>query len=253
MKEHIMPESWKSRGYRMKIIKRIVFVILAVIVAALYSYGIWPRAIYNTDIGANSYENTGALSEGAVLKQSFVCSDTGLCGFSIKLTKQDSQTIGTYKWVLTEAETDKKVAEGKIDESSTENMIRYVNDIAGIRISCSFTSDIYLIADMISKQNDLTILARRDYMKNPKKSGYQSIHLIVGIPVTYLEKTKEIRVEIQIRSFAMDYWAELDNQMCYKKNAGQIENVERATKDYSDVIAKVDNQMLKLRRQIEKK
>ena len=121
MKEHIMPESWKSRGYRMKIIKRIVFVILAVIVAALYSYGIWPRAIYNTDIGANSYENTGALSEGAVLKQSFVCSDTGLCGFSIKLTKQDSQTIGTYKWVLTEAETDKKVAEGKIDESSTEN------------------------------------------------------------------------------------------------------------------------------------
>ena len=121
MREHIMPESWKSRGYRMKIIKRIVFVILAVIVAALYSYGIWPRAIYNTDIGANSYENTGALSEGAVLKQSFVCSDTGLCGFSIKLTKQDSQTIGTYKWVLTEAETDKKVAEGKIDESSTEN------------------------------------------------------------------------------------------------------------------------------------
>ena len=138
-------------------------------------------------------------------------------------------------------------------ESSIENMVRYVNDIAGIRISCSFTSDIYLIADMISKQNDLTILARRDYMKNPKKSGYQSIHLIVGIPVTYLEKTKEIRVEIQIRSFAMDYWAELDNQMCYKKNAGQIENVERATKDYSDVIAKVDNQMLELRRQIEEK
>ena len=62
-------------------------------------------------------------------------------------------------------------------ESSTENMIRYVNDIAGIRISCSFTSDIYLIADMISKQNDLTILARRDYMKNPKKSGYRSYHI----------------------------------------------------------------------------
>ena len=73
------------------------------------------------------------------------------------------------------------------------------------------------------------------------------------VPVTYLEKTTKIRVEIQIRSFAMDYWAELDNQMCYKKNAGQIENVERATKDYSDVIAKVDNQMLELRRQIRRK
>lgn len=94
------------------------------------------------------------------------------------------------------------------------------------------------MADYVKKQKDITLLKEKDYVKNPKKSGYQSIHLIVGIPVTYLEKTKEIRVEIQIRSFAMDYWAELDNQMCYKKNAGQIENVERATKDYSDVIAK---------------
>ena len=95
-------------------------------------------------------------------------------------------------------------------------------------------------------------LKEKDYVKNPKKSGYQSIHLIVEVPVTYLEKTTKIRVEIQIRSFAMDYWAELDNQMSYKKSAGQIENVERETKDNSDVIAKVDNQMLELRRQIEK-
>ena len=128
-----------------------------------------------------------------------------------------------------------------------------LNDIAGIRVVCFFCDDIYRVADYVKKQKDITLLKEKDYVKNPKKSGYQSIHLIVGIPVTYLEKTKEIRVEIQIRSFAMDYWAELDNQMCYKKNAGQIENVERATKDYSDVIAKVDNQMLELRRQIEKK
>ena len=128
-----------------------------------------------------------------------------------------------------------------------------LNDIAGIRVVCFFCDDIYRVADYVKKQKDITLLKEKDYVKNPKKSGYQSIHLIVGVPVTYLEKTKEIRVEIQIRSFAMDYWAELDNQMCYKKNAGQIENVERATKDYSDVIAKVDNQMLELRRQIEKK
>ena len=108
------------------------------------------------------------------------------------------------------------------------------------------------MADYIKKQKDIKLLKEKDYVKNPKKSGYQSIHLIVGVPVTYLEKTTEVRVEIQIRSFAMDYWAELDNQMCYKKNAGQIENVEQATKNYSDVIAKVDNQMLELRRQIEK-
>ena len=109
-----------------------------------------------------------------------------------------------------------------------------------------------LISYYIKKQKDITLIKEKDYVKNPKKSGYQSIHLIVEVPVTYLEKTTKIRVEIQIRSFAMDYWAELDNQMCYKKSAGQIENVERETKDYSDVIAKVDNQMLELRRQIEK-
>ena len=104
----------------------------------------------------------------------------------------------------------------------------------------------------IKKQKDLRVLKEKDYVKNPKKSGYQSIHLIVGVPVTYLEKTEEIRVEIQIRSFAMDYWAELDTQMCYKKDAGQIENVEREIKAYSDVIAGIDYQMLELRRQIEK-
>ena len=81
-------------------------------------------------------------------------------------------------------------------ESSIENMVRYVNDIAGIRISCSFTSDIYLIADMISKQNDLTILARRDYMKNPKKSGYRSYHMLVTTPVFLSDSSIDTKVEI---------------------------------------------------------
>ena len=88
-------------------------------------------------------------------------------------------------------------------------------------------------------------------MKSPKKSGYQSVHLIVGVPVTYQKKTEEKRVEVQIRSFAMDYWAELDAQMCYKKDAGQLLHVEREIKAYSDVIAKVDNQMLELRKRTE--
>lgn len=120
------------------------------------------------------------------------------------------------------------------------------------KTNCKKGNEKWKNGSYIKKQKDIKLLKEKDYVKNPKKSGYQSIHLIVGVPVTYLEKTTEVRVEIQIRSFAMDYWAELDNQMCYKKNAGQIENVEQATKNYSDVIAKVDNQMLELRRQIEK-
>lgn len=137
-------------------------------------------------------------------------------------------------------------------EITFETAAGTLNDIAGVRVVCYFCDDIYQIADAVRKQKDIRVLKEKDYVKNPKRSGYQSIHLIVGVPVTYHDKTEEIRVEIQIRSFAMDYWAELDNQMCYKKNAGQIENVERETRDYSDVIAKVDNKMLELRKRIEK-
>ena len=105
----------------MKNLKKIIFVVLAVVVAAIYSYGVWPRAIYNTDIGANSYENTGKLNAGVVLTQTFVSTDHGLCGFSIKLTKLDNQVIGTYNWSVTEADSGKEVGTGVIDESSTEN------------------------------------------------------------------------------------------------------------------------------------
>ena len=126
-------------------------------------------------------------------------------------------------------------------EVSFEEAVQTLNDIAGIRVVCFFCPAIDRIADVKEK----------DYVKNPKKSGYQSIHVIAGVPVTYNDTVTEIRVEIQIRSFAMDYWAELDTQMCYKKDAGQIANVERETRGYSDVIAKVDNKMLELRQQIE--
>ena len=167
------------------------------------------------------------------------------------LTEQfDRQVIRSMTGRIKQTDSIAKKLMRKGREVTFQAAVTTLNNIAGIRVVCY---DIYRVADYIKKQKDITLLKEKDYVKNPKKSGYQSIHLIVGIPVTYLEKTKEIRVEIQIRSFAMDYWAELDNQMCYKKNAGQIENVERATKDYSDVIAKVDNQMLELRRQIEKK
>lgn len=133
-----------------------------------------------------------------------------------------------------------------------ENAVTTLNDLAGIRVVCYFCDDIYQIAMALRSQCDFRIIKEKDYVKNPKKSGYQSIHLIVGVPVTYNEDTREVRVEVQIRSFAMDYWAELDTQMCYKKDAGQILNVEQETKNYSDVIAKVDNKMLELRRRIEK-
>lgn len=104
-----------------KNIKKIIFVVAVILIAAVYSYGVWPRAIYDTNVGANSYENTGKLSSDLILRQSFVSTDQGLCGFSIKLTKLDNQTIGTYHWTVTEADSGKEVGSGEIEESSTEN------------------------------------------------------------------------------------------------------------------------------------
>ena len=135
-------------------------------------------------------------------------------------------------------------------ESSIENMVRYVNDIAGIRISCSFTSDIYLIADMISKQNDLTILARRDYMKNPKKSGYRSYHMIVYYEVQTLKGCKRIKVEIQIRTLAMNFWSTIEHSLQYKYKGSMPEHIRKKLMNASDAILLLDNEMSAVRSEI---
>ena len=131
-------------------------------------------------------------------------------------------------------------------ESSIENMVRYVNDIAGIRISCSFTSDIYLIADMISKQNDLTILARRDYMKNPKKSGYRSYHMLITVPIQTTKGICPTKVEIQIRTIAMDFWASLEHKIYYKYEGNAPDYFERELQECSSIISRLDAKMMTL-------
>ena len=101
-------------------------------------------------------------------------------------------------------------------ESTISNMVRYVNDIAGIRIICSFTSDIYRIAEMISNQKDIQVLTVKDYIMNPKNSGYRSYHMIVSLPVYLSDRIVNVKVEIQIRTVAMDFWASLEHKIYYK-------------------------------------
>lgn len=169
------------------------------------------------------------------------------------LTEQEHrQVIRSMMSRIKTVDSIRKKLVKKEREVTFSNAVDTLNDIAGIRVVCYFCDDIYQIAEAVRRQRDIRVLKEKDYVQNPKRSGYQSIHLIVGVPLSYNGETREVRVEIQIRSFAMDYWAELDTQMCYKKDAGQIFNVERETRNYSDVIAKVDNQMLELRRRIEK-
>lgn len=104
-------------------------------------------------------------------------------------------------------------------ESTIENMVKYINDIAGIRVICSFTSDIYRIVAMIAEQRDIKVIAVKDYITFPKASGYKSYHMIVTVPVYLSDRTVDAKVEIQIRTVAMDFWASLEHQLRYKTEA----------------------------------
>ena len=132
-----------------------------------------------------------------------------------------------------------------------ENIENSLNDIAGIRVICSYIDDIYLLADALTKQDDIRLIRKKDYIKNPKPNGYRSLHLIVSVPIFFAESTKEIRAEVQIRTIAMDFWASLEHQIKYKKNVEHAEEVIARLKECADEIAHVDETMLEIRTEMD--
>ncbi|HWT27018.1 MAG TPA: GTP pyrophosphokinase family protein [Mobilitalea sp.] len=135
-------------------------------------------------------------------------------------------------------------------ELTVENIVKYVNDVAGIRIICSFTSDIYRIADLIAKQSDIKVLKIKDYIMCPKDNGYTSYHMIVSVPVFLSNQTIETKVEIQIRTIAMDFWASLEHKMYYKFEGNAPEHIRKELKECSDIVAYLDQKMLSLNEEI---
>ncbi len=131
-------------------------------------------------------------------------------------------------------------------ESSIENMVDYVNDIAGFRIVCSFTSDIYRIAEMIGKQNDLTVVSVKDYIKNPKPNGYKSYHMLVTVPIFLSDRVVDTKVEIQIRTIAMDFWASLEHKIYYKFEGNAPDYISSELRDCADIVSTLDARMLQL-------
>lgn len=131
-------------------------------------------------------------------------------------------------------------------ESSIDNMVNHVNDIAGIRIVCSFTSDIYKLAEMIGKQNDLTVVSVKDYIKNPKESGYKSFHMLVTVPIFMSDRVVDTKVEIQIRTMAMDFWASLEHKIYYKFEGHAPDYISRDLQECSDIVSMLDAKMLQL-------
>ena len=135
-------------------------------------------------------------------------------------------------------------------ESTIENMVKYINDIAGIRVICSFTSDIYRIADMIGNQNDIKVISVKDYIKHPKASGYKSYHMLVTVPVFLSDRIVEVKVEIQIRTVAMDFWASLEHKINYKFEGNAPQHIKTELVECARMVSDRDARMLSLNEEI---
>ena len=135
-------------------------------------------------------------------------------------------------------------------EFTLDNMEQAVNDIAGVRITCSFTSDIFRLADMIRDQKDIKVISTKDYITTPKPSGYRSYHMIISVPVYFSDRIKDVKVEVQIRTVAMDFWASLEHKINYKFEGNAPQHIKDELIECSEMIANLDAKMLSLNEEI---
>ena len=132
---------------------------------------------------------------------------------------------------------------------SLEAMEREIDDIAGVRVICSFVEDVYMLADCLLQQDDITLLEKKDYIKHPKDSGYRSLHLIVQVPIFLQNEKRPMKVEVQIRTLAMDLWASQEHKLRYKKQIPENEEeaISQELAECAQILASVDNRMQNLR------
>lgn len=133
---------------------------------------------------------------------------------------------------------------------TVEAVEQNLNDVAGVRVICAFIDDIYKVADMLTVQDDIELIKTKDYIKNPKRNGYRSLHLILEVPVFFSDHKQRIRVEVQIRTIAMDFWASLEHQVKYKKDIKDAENIVYELRACADVISRTDYHMQAIRDRI---
>lgn len=132
-----------------------------------------------------------------------------------------------------------------------DNIQKCLNDVAGIRVICSFPDDIYKLADYLAEQDDIRVIERKDYIANPKPNGYRSLHLIIEIPIFLTEEKKYMRVEVQFRTIAMDFWASLEHKLKYKKEIDNAESISNELFYCAELINQLDCRMQQIREKIE--
>ena len=133
---------------------------------------------------------------------------------------------------------------------SVESIERNLNDVAGIRVICSFVNDVYMLAEALKKQDDIQIIEEKDYIAYPKENGYRSLHLIVAVPIFLQQEKRVMRAEIQLRTIAMDSWASLEHQLRYKKEFDFSVDMAEELKKCADLSADLDNRMNALRKKV---
>ncbi len=126
-----------------------------------------------------------------------------------------------------------------------------LHDVAGVRVICSYRDDIYRIADALLRQNDVELIQRKDYILNPKPNGYRSLHLIVSVPVFFANASHNVKVEVQIRTIAMDCWASLEHQLKYKQQVPDEDRIAKELAECAETLAETDAKMLAIRRELE--
>ena len=134
---------------------------------------------------------------------------------------------------------------------SVENIEKYIHDVGGVRVICSYIDDIYLIADALLAQDDITLLRKKDYIAEPKPNGYRSLHLLITVPVFFADHRLDMKVEVQIRTIAMDFWASLEHQMKYKREIPEQSTIVDELRQCAETIRATDERMLAIRRRIE--
>lgn len=131
---------------------------------------------------------------------------------------------------------------------TVESIEANLHDIAGVRVICAFPEDVYTIAETFLKQDDITLIEKKDYIANPKKNGYRSLHLIVSIPIFLSQEKREMKVEVQLRTIAMDFWASLEHQLRYKKDVCFTKEMEQELFECAEISAALDLRMDRLRK-----
>ena len=163
----------------------------------------------------------------------------------------DRNPINSIKTRIKKLPSIQEKMERKGIPMTTENIEEKVNDVAGIRVICSFPEDVYKLADALLKQDDITLIKKKDYIEKPKNNGYRSLHLIVSVPIFLENEKKLMKVEVQLRTIAMDCWANLEHQLRYKKQNQFTKQMEEQLYECAELSTELDTKMDTLRESVD--